>query len=253
MYLTWLDSNSWFIEIGDANILLDPWLIDSLVFGNLPWLFKGTRSRERPIPEKIDLILLSQGLEDHAHPATLKHLDRDIPVFGSPSAAKVVQELGYKNITALKHHQSHRWGDRLEIQAVPGSPLGPFTTENGYIVRDLQQQKSLYYEPHGHHSETLKTHAPIDVAISPVVDLSLPLGATIIQGFRSALQLCEWLQPQVLIPTAAGGDIEFTGVLNTVIQARGSTDAMRAKLAKANLETQLLEPTPGERFAVPLS
>ncbi|MFP4299403.1 MAG: MBL fold metallo-hydrolase [Spirulinaceae cyanobacterium] len=252
MYLTWLDSNSWFIEMGNTHILLDPWLVDSLVFGNLPWLFKGTRSRQRPIPEKIDLILLSQGLEDHAHPATLKHLDRNIPVLASPSAAKVVRELGYTQAIALKHHQSHRWGDRLQIQAVPGSPLGPLTVENGYIIRDLQTKRSLYYEPHGHHSETLKSQAPIDVAISPVIDLSLPLGATIIQGFRSALQLCEWLQPQVLIPTAAGGDIEFTGVLNTVIQARGSTDAMRAKLAKANLDTKLIEPTPGERFAVPL-
>ncbi|MEC4803244.1 MAG: MBL fold metallo-hydrolase [Jaaginema sp. PMC 1079.18] len=252
MYLTWFDSNSWLIEVGDTHILLDPWLVDSLVFGKLPWLFKGTRSRERIIPSKIDLILLSQGLEDHAHPATLKQLDRDIPVFASPSAAKVVRDLGYTQIITLEHGQNHRWGDRLNIQAVPGSPLGPLVTENGYIIRDRILETSLYYEPHGHHSEMLKTQGPIDVVISPVVDLSLPFGATIIQGFSSALQMCEWLQPQVLIPTAAGGDVEFTGLLNNFIEARGSIDAIRVKLAKANLPTQLLEPTPGERFAVPI-
>ena len=64
MYLTYLDSNSWLVEMGGQNILIDPWLVGSLTFGNLDWLFKGSRPQERPIPEKIDLILLSQGLED---------------------------------------------------------------------------------------------------------------------------------------------------------------------------------------------
>ncbi|NJL83206.1 MAG: MBL fold metallo-hydrolase, partial [Chloroflexaceae bacterium] len=67
MYLTYFDSNSWLIEIADQRILLDPWLVGSLTFGNMAWLFKGEKRTSRPLPEKIDLILLSQGLEDHAH------------------------------------------------------------------------------------------------------------------------------------------------------------------------------------------
>ena len=35
MHLTWLDSNSWLIEMGGQRILLDPWLSGPLVFGNL--------------------------------------------------------------------------------------------------------------------------------------------------------------------------------------------------------------------------
>ncbi|MGD1912253.1 MAG: MBL fold metallo-hydrolase, partial [Rivularia sp. (in: cyanobacteria)] len=27
MYLTYLDSNSWLLEIGGQNILIDPWLV----------------------------------------------------------------------------------------------------------------------------------------------------------------------------------------------------------------------------------
>lgn len=60
------------IEMGGQRILLDPWLIGTLVFGNLPWLFKGSRATSSPIPENIDLILLSQGLEDLTHPPTLQ-------------------------------------------------------------------------------------------------------------------------------------------------------------------------------------
>ena len=67
MYLTWLDVNSWLIELAGRRILVDPWLVGSQMFGNLDWLFKGVRSNPRPIPDNIDLILLSQGLEDHTH------------------------------------------------------------------------------------------------------------------------------------------------------------------------------------------
>ncbi len=54
MQLTWLDNNSWIINVGKQNILLDPWLVDSLVFANLPWLFEGKRPQPLAIPESID-------------------------------------------------------------------------------------------------------------------------------------------------------------------------------------------------------
>src|SRR5690349_12687127 len=113
MHLTWLDSNSWLIEIAGKRILLDPWLVGALTFSNLDWLFKGTRPQERPIPEKIDLILLSQGLEDHTHPPTLQRLDRQIPVVGSLSAAKVVQKLGYTSVTALSHGETFTFNHQI--------------------------------------------------------------------------------------------------------------------------------------------
>jgi L-ascorbate metabolism protein UlaG (beta-lactamase superfamily) len=139
MYLTWLDSNSWLLEIGQHRILIDPWLVGSLTFANLDWLFKGSRTKERPIPENIDLIVLSQGLEDHAHPPTLKQLDRNIPVVASPNAAKVVQELGYTSVTTLAHGETYKLNQQLEITAVPGSPIGPTLIENGYVSRNWQQ------------------------------------------------------------------------------------------------------------------
>ncbi|NES88971.1 MBL fold metallo-hydrolase, partial [Okeania sp. SIO2B9] len=125
MHLTWLDSNSWLIEIGGKQLLLDPWLVGPLVFGNLPWLFKGERRTPRAIPENIDLIVLSQGLEDHAHPQTLKQLNKNIPVVASPTAAKVVQELGYSQIVTLAHGETYSFDNSIEIRAVPGSLVGP--------------------------------------------------------------------------------------------------------------------------------
>ena len=64
MYFTWLDSNSWLLEIGGWHILLDPWLVGDLTFNNVDWLFKSYRLQDRPIPNNIDLILL-----DLPHPS----------------------------------------------------------------------------------------------------------------------------------------------------------------------------------------
>lgn len=252
MHLTWLDSNSWLIEIGDKRLLIDPWLIGPLVFGNLPWLFKGERHTPRVIPENIDLIVLSQGLEDHAHPQTLKQLDKNIPVVASPNAAKVVQEFGYSQVITLAHGETYTFNNSIEIRAVPGSLVGPTLVENGYIFTDLSTSNTIYYEPHGNHSPSIKEFAPIDVAISPVVNLNLPLVGPIIKGNESALQVAQWLQPQVMLPTAAGGDVGFSGLLISLLKAKGSVEETKSQLAQNNLATKVIEPRPGERFELQL-
>ncbi|MBE9009625.1 MBL fold metallo-hydrolase [Pseudanabaenaceae cyanobacterium LEGE 13415] len=248
MYLTWLDSNSWLIELADKRILLDPWLVGELTFGNIGWLFKGKRSSDRTIPENIDLILLSQGIEDHAHPETLKRLDHSIPVVASPSAAKVAQSIGFSSVTALKPGESFSIDQSIQIQATPGSQLGPGTQENGYLLTELPTGVTLYYEPHGNHPSALPN--PIDVVITPLIDLALPLVGSIIKGTESALDLAKQVQPQVILPTAAGGDIQFEGILISLLKAIGTTDDFRSKLAQANLSTQVIEPKPGERFEI---
>jgi L-ascorbate metabolism protein UlaG (beta-lactamase superfamily) len=220
MYLTWLDSNTWLIELANQRILLDPWLVGQLVFGDhLAWLFKGYRQQDRELPANIDLILLSQGLADHAHPATLQQLDKSIPVVGSPNAAKVAQALGYREVTALAHGESFTLNHQVTIQALPGSPVGPGTVENGYWLKEVATGVTLYYEPHGFHAPSLQSLAPIDVVITPIINLALPLIGPIIKGTESSLQLAQWVNPQVILPTAAGGDVIFAGALLALLKA----------------------------------
>jgi L-ascorbate metabolism protein UlaG (beta-lactamase superfamily) len=252
MYLTWLDSNSWLIELAGKYILLDPWLVGSLFGDNMAWLFKGYRQQDRAIPAQVDLILLSQGLPDHAHPATLKQLDKSIPVVGSPSAAKVAKELGYTQVTALAHGESFTLGEQVTIRATPGSPIGPGTQENGYWLKDLTAGTTLYYEPHGFHAPLVQELAPIDVVITPLIDLALPLIGPIIKGTEGALQLAQWVQPQVMLPTAAGGDVMFEGLLMSLLKATGTADEFRAKLTEQHLSVRVMEPKPGDRVEIPL-
>ncbi|MEH2382148.1 MAG: MBL fold metallo-hydrolase [Nostoc sp.] len=252
MFLTWLDSNSWLLEIGGKRILIDPWLVGSLIFSNLDWLFKGSRSQNRPIPDNIDLILLSQGLEDHAHPETLKLFDRSIKVVASPNAAKVVQQLGYSQVTTLAHGETFTLNNQVEIKAFPGSPVGPTLVENSYLLKELESGLTVYYEPHGYHSTQLKQAAPVDVVITPFVDLTLPLVGSFIKGGNSALEVVRWLKPQVILPTAAGGDVAFEGLLMKLIQTKGSAEEFRSLVEKNNLSTRVLEAKPGDRFELRL-
>ena len=48
---------------------------------------------------------LVQGLDDHAHKPTLRKLSKDTPVVGSPAAAAVARQLGFKTV----RHCSWYW------------------------------------------------------------------------------------------------------------------------------------------------
>ena len=253
MDLTYLDSNSWLIEIEGQRILLDPWLVGKLVFGNLSWLFSGTKNNLPPIPENIDLILLSQGLEDHAHTPTLKELDRNLPVVASPNATKVVQELGYTNVTCLDHGESFTLADKVEIKAIPGSPIGPTLVENGYVLRGLTTQKTLYYEPHGYHSPSLQDIAPIDVVVTPIPSLKLPLVGAVIKGQKSALEVCQWLKPKVILSTAIGDNVSFDGLLTSLLREEGSLQTFKSLLEKSNLATKVILPKAGKVYQLDLN
>lgn len=250
MRLTYHGANSWLLEFGQQRILIDPWLVGSLVFGNLNWFFKGDRPYAVTIPENIDLILLSQGLDDHAHRPTLQHLDKSIPVVGSPSAAKVVQALGYTQVTSLAPGQVYTQ-DLVEVRALPGAPIG-LQLENSFLIKQLETGKTLYYEPHGYPPQELKDYTPVDVVISPIVNLELPLVGPIVQGDKTALALAQLAKPQVFLPTTAGGEVTYEGVLNSLIQQVGGVEAFRANLEREGLTTQVVDPVPNQPIELSL-
>jgi L-ascorbate metabolism protein UlaG (beta-lactamase superfamily) len=253
MDVTWLDSNSWLLTVGQQRILLDPWLVGDLVFGQQAWLFKGEHPQPRSLPTDIDLILLSQGLEDHAHPPTLAALDRSIPVVASPNAAKVVERLGYSRVTVLDHGEQFTLNNRVTIKAVPGAPIGPTVLENGYILREAETGLSLFYEPHGFHQPQLQTEAPLDVVITPAVDLKLPLVGPVIRGQQGALELVNWLRPQVLLPTADAGEVTYSGLLLSLLEVEGDLQALQAAIDRQGLSTRVLAPKVGETLTLDLA
>ncbi|MCM1982205.1 MBL fold metallo-hydrolase [Lyngbya confervoides] len=252
MELTWYGSNSWLIEMAGQRILLDPWLVGPLVFGKQSWFFKAEHAQPPQIPEQIDAILLSQGLPDHAHPETLAVLDRSIPIIASENGAKVAEKFEYQQITPLSPGQSTQLGS-LQLQAFPGAPIGPLLTENAYLLQDLDQGLSLYYEPHGFHSPEVRAQAPVDVTLVPIIDLTLPLLGPFIRGGEAALELVDWLQPQLVIPTTVGGEISYSGWLDSLLSSQGDLESFRRQLHQRHPQTQVSDPLPvGQPYSVPL-
>jgi L-ascorbate metabolism protein UlaG (beta-lactamase superfamily) len=250
--LTWLDVNTWLIDVMGRRILVDPWLIEDVVFVLPAWVLRLVRPAPVPIPEKIDLILLSQGLADHAHPPTLQALPKGVPVVASASAAKVAQGLGFTQVTPLAPEELFKFEDLLTIQAFPGAPIGPFAKENGYVITVLPTGLRLYYEPHGYPPPAINSLGTVDVVITPVVNVSLPLAGTFIQG-SSAIALAQALQPQLILPTAEGGDVAYTGLLPALLKYEGGVEQLRSQLTAANLSTQVKALKPMESLTLNLS
>lgn len=253
MELTWYDSNSWLIEMGGQRILLDPWLVGDLTFGNTPWLFRGFRPQPLEIPTDIDLILLSQGLEDHAHPPTLKEFNKSWPVLGSSKAAEVATGLGYETVTGLPHNQKFALNDRVEILALPGSPIGPTLVENAYVLTDLETGTKLYYEPHGFHSPQLQDLGPIDVVLTPVIGINILGFLPVLNGQKTTLELCRTVRPQAIVPTSGAAELDYSGLLTKVLRLDGDLSQFRQSLIEENLRASLLEPQVGVPLIVPLN
>ena len=168
------------------------------------------------------------------------------------NAAKVTQELGYHQVTALSPGEQVQM-NQLQIQAFPGAPIGPLVVENAYVLTDLTTQTRLYYEPHGYHSPTLKDISAVDVVIAPLVDLRLPLFGAFINGGQKALEVVQWLQPQVVVPTTAGEEVRYRGLLNALLSSKGSVADFRALLIQHHCSAQVMDLKPGKRTEVKLA
>jgi len=85
------------------------------------------------------------------------------------------------------------------------------------------------------HSPSLQKAAPVDVVLTPLLDLALPLVGPIIKGRKSALEVAV-VATQVIL-TAAPGDVVYEGLLLNLLRAFGSIEEFRELLADNNLNT----------------
>eukprot|EP00808_Paulinella_micropora_P011546 g43652.t1 len=251
MQVMWYGTNSWRWQMGGQTILVDPWLVGKLeFFQGASWFFSGSRTTyqpEWPKQDEIDLILLSQGLADHAHPDTLTLLAKSHPqvqVIGSPKAAALCTELGFQNVRAVSNGDFTSFRN-LHIQVLEGALTGP-VPENGYIL-SAEGGPSLYYEPHGAFPASLSQHGPVDVMVGPTMSLGIK-ALEFVYGATNGFKLIQQFRPKYYLSTAAGNDgVQMTGVLpKYLISAWGGRDELQGKVDAAGLKTKVLAPAAGE-------
>ncbi|MFM9041325.1 MAG: MBL fold metallo-hydrolase [Vulcanococcus sp.] len=241
MHATYFGANGWLLEFAELRVLVDPWLRGPLVFPPGPWFFQGTIEHRFEIPQNLDLLLLTQGLDDHTHPESLALLPRSLPVLGSATAAAKARQLGFSTVTALKPGESFAHG-ALVITATAGAPVPQ--VENGYLLS--HPEGSLYLEPHGYLPDDLPQQ-PLDAVITPVVDLGLPLAGAFVRGRSVLPALLERFSPQTVLASTAGGAVEFSGLLTRWLWQRGSVVEAGEQMGRS---TCLIDPVPGQRYAL---
>ena len=241
MHATYFGANGWLLEFEGLRVLVDPWLTGPLRFPPGAWFFEGQLPQSQPVPADLDLLLLTQGLDDHAHPDTLQLLPRALPVVGSASAAAKVRGLGFTSVTVLRPGEQCRHGD-LQISATAGAPVPQ--VENGYLLQ--HPAGSLYLEPHGFLPDALPPQ-PLDAVITPVVDLGLPLAGAFVRGQQVLPQLLERFSPRTVLASTAGGDVRFSGVLTRALWQKGSTAHAAATLPESS---RLIDPEVGHRYCL---
>ncbi len=239
---TYFGSNGWLIEFDKFKLIIDPWLIGCLRFPPGDWFLKGELSIQNKIPENIDMILLTQGQPDHAHPPTLKELDNSIPIVGSESAIKIVTQLGFKDMKTLRPGNKFKRNDIL-IEATSGAPVP--NIENGYII--THKSDSIYIEPHGF-LDTKITPRHIDVLITPVIDIGLPIAGKFIKGKSTLPSLIKLFSPSAILASSTGGDIKFTGLISNLIKTEGSTNKSSLNI---DPEIEFINPNPGVKYKLP--
>ncbi len=256
MKLTFIGLNSWLLNIDGVQILIDPWLVDSVVFYGAPWLFE-VKHAEPPcytpatLPS-IDLILISQSLDDHCHQPTLAQLSKQIPVIAAPSAVKIVEKLGYDRVISLSPWETYTLDEIIKITATPGAKIQG-QTENGFLIKSLPTDKTLYYEPHlatdRSTIDLIDQLGKVATIIAPIVGQIFPLLGKVIMNPQDAFNLADVLQPQWYVPTAMGA-LDAQGILPQMTRSIGLIDDFEQLLAQSKISTQLLMAQPGETVSI---
>lgn len=253
----YLETNSWSVTVNnDIEIAIDPVLAAPLDFG-IPLLYTGKKryidgqKELQRMVETTDYVLLSQGLDDHAHAPTLKQLAKlrpDMSYIAPPSALAVLEACGISPgcVTTLVPGRAidlTKKSKRVTITATKGALVGPpwQATENGYIIRP-EIGASFYYEPHCMYDEEELARYKVDYVITPIVAQELPF-FTLVAGGQKAVRLAQVLKAKAIVPMA-NGELDQSGVLALLVRSGGSESEFMSSLKPPSLN--VLNVKPGE-------
>ena len=269
-YIRFLESNTFIFKLGDVKIFSDP-VMSQLDFG-MPAVYRGNKryiNGAKELSEEAatsDLVLISQGFDDHAHTPTLQKLSQlqpDMPYICPPSAVSILTSCGIRpnRITTITHGQKLEFSKKgkktvIDIRATQGALLGPpwQTKENGYILSANEKSElrfpSMYYEPHCMFDEDeLRAYAgKVDYVVTPVVAQKLP-AYTLVDGGARALELVNLLGAKYVIPMM-NGELEQAGLLSLLVRKEGSVEDFKRVVAATRKQIQVVDAPPGEAVLV---
>jgi len=292
--LTYLEINGWLISAAGVTVLVDPVLEGRLDFG-IPALFAASK---RVLPESgstsslppLDALLITQGLDDHAHARTLARLaelDPTLPILAPPSALPAVErafgrgvvqclaspsrriELPYLGLSSLPTvrlpadatHAAEAVvrprrggaGGGLRVTATSGALVGPpwQRRENGYVLRPVQEGAAP--------SLYLEPHVEFDEdelrAFAPVDAVITPTRGQALPGFElvhgpAAAVRLVETLRPRLVLPMSNGAIDAAGIAAPLVTPIGAGNEFERLLAEAGVGAEVLEVRPGEPLTI---
>ena len=143
------DYQSWVYVHHDDLIVVDPWLTNKQVFPGLNWLLHRSASQESYLVKnnlinKVTHIIITAHFSDHLDLDSLNQFDKDINIFTTHEASKVLIKNGFNNVTIVKINQSYELGSlRLRIYQA-GKPY--HSTTFAYSLEDGNAK--IFHESH---------------------------------------------------------------------------------------------------------
>lgn len=90
----------------------------------------------------------------------------------------------------------------------------------------------------------------VDVVISPVVDLGLPLAGAFVRGRSVLPELLRRFRPHTVLASTTGGAVTYSGALSRVLRQQGSLAEASQQVEEQVPDCRLIDPEPG--VAIPL-
>ncbi len=143
------DYQSWVYANHDDLIVVDPWLTNKQVFPGLNWLLHRSALQESYLVKnnlinKVTHIIITAHFSDHLDLDSLNQFDKDIHLYTTHEASKVLIKNGFKNVTIVKINQSYELGSlRLRIYQA-GKPY--HSTTFAYSLEDGNAK--VFHESH---------------------------------------------------------------------------------------------------------
>jgi L-ascorbate metabolism protein UlaG (beta-lactamase superfamily) len=197
--LTWLGHSTVVIDVDGTRLVTDP------VFPRRVWHLRREAAVDSRMLGRLDAILVSHAHFDHLDHASLRRLERSLPVVVPSGVGDLLRRWGFVRVLevdagdelevgglALRvthaEHESSRW------------PLTPRSTALGYVA---EGSTSVYFAGDTDLFGGMAELAPVDVAVLPVSGWGSRLPAGHLDPRRAAETL-RLLRPRIAVPVHWG-------------------------------------------------
>jgi len=196
--------NSWWIEINNTKLLIDPWLhgkeVDFFSWFNTQW-HKHTPIEYKDLP-KFDYVLITQKYPDHFHKETLLKLNPSKFIVPQSIEEKIRKLFPKAEIISFGHHNKEFEIGDVTCKWFPTSrKIDPIY--DALLLSD--DVESVFIATHGYtfSNTTQQPSKPVTLLISPFNFYKLPffLGGTVSPGIKGLQYLNDVLQPSYIAAT----------------------------------------------------